>query len=530
MSAAPIDYSKLAAQAGAVSSTPPPAAASSQPAPSGGVDYTKLAAQAGAIASTPPPAPRTWTDSVGDAASEYWKQVNPISAVLGLANAVNHPIDTGKALLSAQGEVGKKAAASFQQGDYVAAARHGIDYLLPVIGPQIDQAGDLAQSGQYAKSAGQTAGIATNLAAPELLKGANVRLPVGELPERLYQSALKPSPALASGKVAGMVQSGLENQIPVSADGVSKLNTLINNLGDQVKAEIEARGPQPWPGQVPGQKLLPAPPQETILPASSADRTLTLDSPYAEQSVLRRPQQFPATPAKTSGATIDPRAVAQRADQLKSRFAAQVAPDADLQAIEQTKNEFLQNNPGPIPASAAQDIKSGTYQQLKDRAYGTQSTATVEAQKALARGIKEELEAQFPEIQGLNAQQGQAASLEKALTRAVQRIDNHNLVGLGGTVAGAGGAAAGAVLGGTPGAAGGATVAAILKQVIDNPNVKSRLAYTLSSARKGVTVSAAAARIAAYSDQLGNAMPPNEPDNTLQGAYSARHSDAGGIP
>ena len=235
MSAAPIDYSKLAAQAGAVSSTPPPAA-TPQPASSGGVDYAKLAAQAGAIASTPPPAPRTWTDFVGDAASEYWKQVNPISAVLGLANAVNHPIDTGKALLSAQGEVGKKAAASFQQGNYVDAARHGLDYLLPVIGPQIDQAGDLAQSGQYAKAVGTTAGIATNLAAPELLKSSNVRLPVGELPERLYQSALKPSPALASGKVAGMVQSGLENQIPVSAAGIDKLNGLISDLGEKVSS------------------------------------------------------------------------------------------------------------------------------------------------------------------------------------------------------------------------------------------------------------------------------------------------------
>ena len=523
MSTPTVDYAALAKQAGAISS---------QPAP-GGIDYAALAKQAGAVSSTPPPAPRTWTDSVGDAASEWWKQVNPISAVLGLANAASHSIDTGKALLNAQGALATKSVASFKQGDYVAAARHGIDYLLPVLGPQIDQAGDLAQSGQYAKSAGITAGIATNIAAPELLKGANVRVPVGELPERLYQSALKPSPALAAPKVQGMIQSGLDNQIPVSAEGVSKLNTLINNLGDQVKAEIEARGPQPWPGQVPGQKLLPAPPQETILPASSADRTLTLDSPYAEQSVLRRPQQFPATPAKTSGATIDPRAVAQRADQLKSRFAAQVAPDADLQAIEQTKNEFLQNNPGPIPASAAQDIKSGTYQQLKDRAYGQQSTATVEAQKALARGIKEELEAQFPEIQGLNAQQGQAASLQKALTRAVQRIDNHQMIGLGGTVAGAGGAAAGAVLGGAGGAAGGAAAMAVLKQVIDNPNVKSRLAYTLSSARKGVTISAAAARIAAYSDQLGNAMPPPNEDSgqtTLGGAFRAVHNQAGGVP
>src|ERR1035438_1772700 len=271
----PIDYTALAKQAGAVSS---------QPAP-GGVDYAALAKQAGAINSTPAP-PRTWTDSLGDAASEYWNQVNPLAALKSLVQATNHPIDTAGSLLNAQGEVGKKAYDSAKAGDYVSAARHGLDYLLPIIGPQIDRAGDLAQSGQYAKSAGATAGIATNIAAPELLKGVSARLPVGELPERLYQSALKPSPALAASKVQGMIQSGLDNQIPVSAEGVSKLNTLINNLGDQVKAEIEARGPQPWPGQVPGQKLLPPPPQETILPASSADRTLTLDSPYAEQSVL----------------------------------------------------------------------------------------------------------------------------------------------------------------------------------------------------------------------------------------------------
>jgi hypothetical protein len=224
----------------------------------------------------------------------------------------------------------------------------------------------------------------------------------------------------------------------------------------------------------------------------------------------------------TSGATIDPQAVAQRADQLKSRFAAQAAPDADLQAIEQAKNEFLRNNPGPIPVSDAQAIKQGTYQQLKDRAYGAQSTAVIEAQKALARGIKEELEAQFPEIQGLNAQQGQAASLNKALTRAVQRIDNHQLIGLGTPLA----ATAGWAAGGAPGA----IVSGVLKSVIDQPEFKSKLAYTLSRAGKGVPISAATARIATYSNQLGNAMTPDDnstPTNSLSSEYTKRRDMTG---
>jgi len=465
---APVDYTALARQAGATSSQPP--------APGGPVDYAALAKQAGAISSTPPPT-RSWTDSVGDAASEWWNQVNPISAVKGLATAVNHPIDTGKALLDAQGELANKVVSSFKSGNYVDAARHGLDYLLPVIGPQIDQAADLAQSGQYAKSAGMTAGIATNIAAPELVKGAVARVPVGELPERLYQSALKPSPALPAAKVQGMIQSGLDNQIPVSADGIAKLGDLISDLGDKVKSEIQA--------------------------------------------------------GNTAGATVDPMAVAQRADQLRGRFANQVNPNADLAAIEAAKQEFLNNNStppavgigpaqlNPIPVADAQDIKSGTYQQLKDRAYGAQSTATVEAQKALARGIKEELETQFTEIQDLNAQQGQAASLQKALTRAVQRIDNHQLLGLGTPLA----AAAGGAVAGAPGAG----VLGILKFVVDQPEFKSKLAYSLSRAGKGIPISAATARIAAYSDLLGNAMQPNQ-DQTIGGAYTAVHNNDGGVP
>src|SRR5665213_2018044 len=48
---APIDYTALAKQYGAIDSQPPPATS-----PSGGIDYTALAAQYGAIHSQPAPA------------------------------------------------------------------------------------------------------------------------------------------------------------------------------------------------------------------------------------------------------------------------------------------------------------------------------------------------------------------------------------------------------------------------------------------------------------------------------------------
>lgn len=389
------------------------------------------------------PKPRTWVDSATDAAKEWWKQVNPVSAVQGLAQAARHPIDTAVSLSQGQGMLAKRAEESFKKGDYAAGVQHFLNYLVPVIGQQTDQAGDLARQGEYAKAAGMTAGIATNIAAPELAKGITAKLPIGQLPERMYQSALKPSTTLSTERVQGVIRTGLENKIPVSADGVAKLDGLITDLSDRVKTEIQS-----------GSK---------------------------------------------SGATIDPAAVAQRADQIKGKFANQVNPNADLQAIDSAKQEFLANNPNPIPAADAQTMKQGTYSQLKTKAYGEMKSATIESQKALARGIKEELENQFPEIKGLNAKQGQLIGLDDVLERAVRRIDNHQLFGIGTPIA----AGAGAAVGGAPGAA----AAGILKFILDNPEVKSKLAIKLSQATKGGSpISAATARVAAYSNALGSAM------------------------
>jgi hypothetical protein len=447
MSTTPIDYDALAKQHGG----------------SAVVDYDALAKEHGGIvsASTEPTVqPRSWLDSAKDFASEAWNQVNPVAAVKGLAQAANHPIDTGKGLLLSQAEVENKAEESFKKGDYGTGVRHVLNYLIPVLGPQIDRAGDLMQSGEYAKGAGATVGIGANVAVPELIKGANLKVPVGNIPQRMYQRTLKPG-AYSLDEVKSAIDTGLKNDIPITEGGVAKLNDLVTNLQNRVKAQIQG--------------------------------------------------------GTNAGATVDPVTIATRADQARSRFTNQVNPGADLDAIDASKQEFLQRNPNPIPVAQAQDLKTGTYQQLQKK-YGELSSASTEAQKALARGIKEELEQQFPEIKGLNAQESKFYGLDEMLQRAVKRIDNRDLLSLGGKIAtGIGGSVVGMETGH---AAGGALGALVMHKILTDPAVQSRLAITLNRAgRGGLPIGASRARVAGYLNQLGtsvNATSSGSADQTSQ--------------
>jgi hypothetical protein len=239
-------------------------------------------------------------------------------------------------------------------------------------------------------------------------------------------------------------------------------------------------------------------------------------------------QEIKAEIATDPTRPIDPNAVATRADLARAKFAKQVNAQPDLNAIEASRQQFLseqgakpgtpaipprptglvdaQGNPimsggtpakpptsaPPMNASDAQDMKQGTYQVLKVK-YGEQGSASTEAQKALARGLKEEIANQFPEIGTLNASESRLLDLQPVLERAVNRISNHQLIGIGTPVAGA---AADAVAG--PGVG---RVAMVLKAVLDNPNVKSRLAISLSKGAK-IPYAQAAARVAAYSSAL----------------------------
>lgn len=259
---------------------------------------------------------------------------------------------------------------------------------------------------------------------------------LGKTPEAAYESALRPSTTLSQAERSAIVNTGLKEGIPISKAGLEKLQGSIQDLNKSIADNI----------------------------------------------------------AKDPNRPIDPNKVATRADAAKAKFRNQVNAQGDLDAIEASKNQFLKENPS-LGAADAQAMKQGTYRVLKGK-FGEQGSASVEAQKALARGLKEEIATQFPEIAKLNAQESRLLDLSPVLERAVNRISNHQAIGIGTPVAGA---AAEAVTG----SGGAGVVASVLKGVLDNPSVKSRLAIAISKSSK-IPISQAMARVQAYSLSLGS--------------------------
>jgi hypothetical protein len=197
-----------------------------------------------------------------------------------------------------------------------------------------------------------------------------------------------------------------------------------------------------------------------------------------------------------TGATVNKFSVASRLNDTYDQMSQQVTPEKAQNAVGRAGNEFLRNNPNEIPLEEAQAKKVGTYQQIK-KSYGQLSNAAVESQKALARGLKEEIASQFPEIADLNARDSNLIGLDKQLERAVNRISNHQMMGIGTPLAAAGVKAA-------TGSTGAAAVVGILKAVIDDPLIKSKLAISLSKGA-GIPLSQAQIRIARYGAALAGA-------------------------
>lgn len=114
---------------------------------------------------------------------------------------------------------------------------------------------------------------------------------------------------------------------------------------------------------------------------------------------------------------IFPEDVTDTLVQTVTKFANQVDNPSDLAAIAKSADNFLASRsssgmrPGtPMSVAEAQKLKQGTYQVLGGKAYGEQGSAAIEAQKGMARGLKESIERLAPEVKSLNARQ--SANLE----------------------------------------------------------------------------------------------------------------------
>lgn len=226
------------------------------------------------------------------------------------------------------------------------------------------------------------------------------------VPSRLYSGALKPPTNLHPAARNTIVQTGLRERIPVSEGGLTKLDNAAGDINSRVQSLI-----------------------------ANANRPRMQISPSDVTAPLR---------------------------DLRQRFSLRVNPGADVAAINKATSEFLDKHstsapytriapnpyaapggpgamiptgsgtvrtPVPLSLAEAQAEKQGTYRVLAGK-YGELGSADTEAQKALARGLKNEIARRVPAIGPLNQREGSLLDLREPLVRAIGREGNRNLLGL----------------------------------------------------------------------------------------------------
>ena len=257
--------------------------------------------------------------------------------------------------------------------------------------------GDVPQTGGEA-----AAGIAGQAALQGAFQGAGIGLSkLGDtLGPALMQKAVKPAvekTVAGAAKATQIAKTLLDEGITVSKGGLEKLNGLLQATNDEIRSVIGG-----------------------------------------------------------STKVINPTAVASRGAQTEAKFATQVNPTADVNAVRQSVQDFVGTAPTKttlqpvigsdgrplmdargrpvlrpqtgIPVQAAQDMKTGTYRALAGK-YGEEGSAATETQKALARGLKEELVNAHPELADLNARDSALIQAQQALTRRVIAAGNANPAG-----------------------------------------------------------------------------------------------------
>lgn len=135
-----------------------------------------------------------------------------------------------------------------------------------------------------------------------------------------------------------------------------------------------------------------------------------------------------------STAKVPVGAVASRLDDTLKTAGMQVNPKSDMAAVENAWTEFLVNphiaGKKEIPVQLAHELKKGTYKALGGKSYGEMGSTSVEAQKALARGLREETMKAVPSIEEPLARQASLMNVRDVAGARALLEANKNPAGL----------------------------------------------------------------------------------------------------
>lgn len=276
----------------------------------------------------------------------------PIAGFAGMAGDIYSGITGGP-------RIGEEVASDVQKALTYQPRSQGAQENLATVGRALE-ASKLAglpiagqELGQIARTAGPAIRQAGNIAKEEALIAAQALPDVGGKlqsgAQKLMLNALKPTiKQQASGSAEIAARQLLERDLSPNAKGVMAINARIAELQGEISSTIGG-----------------------------------------------------------SKSVISKQAVLDRLISVRDRFMKTANPESDVAAINAAAAGFAEHPliPGEtLPVQLAQDIKQGTYSELRKK-YGELGSAQTESQKALARGLKEEIAAVEPAVIPLNAEE-----------------------------------------------------------------------------------------------------------------------------
>lgn len=244
--------------------------------------------------------------------------------------------------------------------------------------------------------------------APLLKHGAGV----------LMQAAVKPGLAATTRAVARgvprsnlpIIKTLLNEGVNVTPGGIAKLDRIINSTNKQIADAVAS---------VPG----------SVDPAKVATRTQEVAGRLAQQvdpmddvsAVQRVTENFLSQPGTTAVGQIGTKSVPTGVLDASGMMVSHQVP-------------VMGRVPRALSLPEAQAMKTGTYRTMKDRAYGEMKGPAIEANKALARGLKEEIEVEAKkagmDLGALNAREGAAISAKEAIAKRVAAAGNRDPISL----------------------------------------------------------------------------------------------------
>jgi hypothetical protein len=258
-----------------------------------------------------------------------------------------------------------------------------------------------------------------NLAANTTMYGASKVIPKTVAP-MMYESAAKWGTTLSPADRASITETALKNQIPLDYSGLGKVQSKLTDLGDKMDNLI----------------------------TNATDQNIKIPATKVLESL---------------------KDVKKKSGGFKIEAAQDIKEINDIE--KQFKTYLKQNKITSVTPQQLQDFKSDAYKRIDfGRAPTKPSIAKEDAYRAMADVAKTSLEGFMPELKAINAQYGSLKELQPNLQKAVGRIENRDLMGLGATAkTGAGGA-----LGGIPGA-----VIGFGQSLLDSPKIKGKAALEL---------------------------------------------------